>query len=154
MQVQLFLISAPDGGEWLVSHTGRYPPTKGPLHPLSRIRLRAHNPHPSRNDLEILEEKNISCPPYRAVHKITCPLCDPEIQHRCHNSPPVVPVVIKINSAHILRGCFLLRHILILSPSTYILSSDLVPSGFGTKTAYTFCIFACALYASPTSFLI
>ena len=132
--VHSFLISAPDGGGWLVSRTGRYPPTKEPRHPLNRIRLGTHNTHPPRDDLEIMEKKKYSAhytePSMKLEKKIPVYYAIPRFSTGAiilrQWSLSLSRLIQLISSGAVST----LRSILILSPSTYILSSDLVPFRF------------------------
>jgi hypothetical protein len=68
-------------------------------------------------------------------------LWNPKVQCHFHNSPPLVPVLSQINSAHP-RPCYSLKSILILS-SHLGLPICLFPSGFPTKTQYALLCHAC-----------
>jgi hypothetical protein len=62
-----------------------------------------------------------------------------KVHHRIHNSPPAIPILSQVNPLHTPPQPISLRSILI--PSYHLrlgLPSVLFPSGFPTKTLYTF----------------
>jgi hypothetical protein len=64
---------------------------------------------------------------------------EPEVHHRIHNSPQMIPILSQVNPLHPPPQPISLRSILI--PSAHLrlgLSSGLFPLGFTTKTLYMF----------------
>jgi len=54
---------------------------------------------------------------HSATREIFCPLWDPKVYYRVHNSPPLIPVLIHTNPAHIFLSYFHMIHSSIILPS-------------------------------------
>jgi hypothetical protein len=77
---------------------------------------------------------------------------NPKFHHRIHNSPSPAPILSHLNPLQIPQP---ISPRSILIPSSHLrigLPSDLFPSGFPTKTLYTFCPLPCVPHVPPTSF--
>jgi hypothetical protein len=75
---------------------------------------------------------------FQPINELTSWRKNPKVHHRTHNSPPPVPVLSQSNPINTPKPISL-RSILI--PSSHLLlglPSGLLPSGFHTKTLYTF----------------
>jgi hypothetical protein len=78
-------------------------------------------------------------------------LWNPKVHYRVHKSPPLVPILSKINSIHIIPFYLCKIHFNTVHPPTSWSSQWFLPSGFPTNILYAFCFAPFVLCAPPTS---
>jgi hypothetical protein len=75
-----------------------------------------------------------------AIQEIPSNFKEPEVHHRVHKSPPLVPILKQFDSVHTIPSYLSKIHFNIVHPLRLGLPSGLFPSGFPTNILYAFLV--------------